>query len=74
MERFFMSRRSAVALIVRVRTSLLAQNDDPPVDNAQRQQERVAALTRLLFDVRAGRVSVFELKDPASMHITISSD
>ncbi len=74
MERFFMSRRSAVALIVRVRTSLLAHNDDQPPADAQRQQARVADLTRLLFDVRAGRVSVFELKDAGSMHITISSD
>ncbi|HEV3427644.1 MAG TPA: hypothetical protein VG320_07165 [Paraburkholderia sp.] len=69
-----MSRRSAIALIVRVRSTLLAHNDDRSAAEAQRQQSRVADLTRLLFDVRAGRISVFELRDPAPMHVTISSD
>jgi hypothetical protein len=74
MERFFMSRRSAIALIVKIRTSLLANKDDRPPAEAQRQQARVADLTRLLFDVRAGRISEFELSDPARMHVTVSSD
>lgn len=74
MERFFMCRRSAIALIVRARSTLLADNDDQPAAEIQRQQSRVADLTRLLFDVRAGRVSAFELQYPAPMHVTISSD
>ncbi len=69
-----MSRRSAIALIVRARSALLADTDDRSAVEIQRQQSRAADLTRLLFDVRAGRISVFELKEPASMHVTISSD
>ncbi|WP_241023712.1 MULTISPECIES: hypothetical protein [unclassified Paraburkholderia] len=69
-----MSRRSAVALIVKIRTSLLANKDDRPPAEVQRQQARAADLTRLLFDVRAGRIGEFELRDPTRMHVTISSD
>jgi hypothetical protein len=74
MERFFMSRRSAIALIVNARTALLANTDERPPDDAQHSQARVADLTRLLFDVRAGRVDEFELKEPTPMHVTVSSD
>ncbi|WP_322046946.1 hypothetical protein [Paraburkholderia sp. J67] len=69
-----MSRRSAVALIVNARTTLLANHDDRPPADTERQPSRVADLTRLLFDVRAGRVSEFEMRHPAPMYVIVSSD
>ena len=74
MERFFMSRRSAIALIVRARTTLLAGTDERLPADAQHHEALVADLTRLLFDVRAGRIDEFELKAPTPMHVTVAAD
>lgn len=74
MERFFMSRRSAIALIVNARTTLLANADERLPTGAQHHEAREADLTRLLFDVRAGRVDEFELKEPTPMHVIVASD
>jgi hypothetical protein len=74
MERFFMSRRSAIALIVNARTTLLANTDERLSADARHSQARLADLTRLLFDVRAGRIDEFELKEPTPIHVTVSSD
>jgi len=68
MERFFMSRRSAIALIMNARATLLAHAD------ARRHEALVADLTRLLFDVRAHRVDEFELTEPTPMHVTVAAD
>ncbi|PXX14884.1 hypothetical protein C7399_11194 [Paraburkholderia tropica] len=73
MQRFFMSRRSAIALIVQARTAALAHHEDRLPAEVERQQALAGDLTRLLFDVRAGRVSEFELK-ASSMHVTVASD
>ncbi len=73
MQRFFMSRRSAIALIVQARTTALASPEDRSPAETERQQALAGDLTRLLFDVRAGRVNVFELK-PSNMHITVAAD
>jgi|GEM_PF-2039553 len=74
MERFFMSRRSAIALIVNARTTLLAKADERLPADIQHHDARVADLTRLLFDVRAGRVDEFKLKEPTPMHVIVASD
>jgi hypothetical protein len=66
MERFFMSRRSAIALIIRARKTLAA--------NAPHQEALAADLMRLLFDVRARRVDAFELQEPTPMHVTVAVD
>ncbi|MFD1555397.1 hypothetical protein ACFSHT_07095 [Paraburkholderia silviterrae] len=69
-----MSRRSAIALIVKARTTLLANTNEQLSANAQHHEARVADLTRLLFDVRAGRVDTFVLKEPTPMHVTVAAD
>ncbi|HKT97393.1 MAG TPA: hypothetical protein VJS30_12765 [Paraburkholderia sp.] len=69
-----MSRRRAIALIVNARTTLLASFDERPPTDAQHHEARVADLTRLLFDVRAGRVNEFELNEPTPMHVIVASD
>ncbi|WP_343670630.1 hypothetical protein [Paraburkholderia heleia] len=69
-----MSRPSAISLIVRSRNALLADADERPFTEAERLRTAAADLTRLLFDVRAGRVNAFELNEPARMRVVISSD
>ncbi|WP_157025125.1 hypothetical protein [Paraburkholderia heleia] len=69
-----MSRPSAISLIVRSRNALLADADERPLTEAERLRTAAADLTRLLFDVRAGRVNAFELNEPARMRVVISSD
>lgn len=74
MEQFFMSRPSAIALIVRSRKSLLADAEERMPDDAERLHAAAADLTRLLLDVRAGRVNAFDLNEPARMRVIISAD
>ncbi|TDR04460.1 hypothetical protein [Paraburkholderia silvatlantica] len=69
-----MSRPSAISLIVRSHKALLSDADDRPSTEAERLRAAAADLTRLLFDVRAGRVNAFELNEPARMRVVISSD
>ena len=74
MEHFFMPRRRAVALIVRVRNELLAKAAERlPVD-AEPLYDTADQLERLLLDVRACRVDEFELNQPTTVHVTISAD
>jgi hypothetical protein len=73
MERFFMSRRSVIALLVGTRKKLLADANERPAAEAQPLYDTVAQLERLLLDVRACRIDAFELAHPAR-HITISAD
>jgi hypothetical protein len=72
MERFFMSRRSAIALLVANRKKLLADANERPAAEAQALYDSAAQLERLLLDVRACRVDTFELTQPARQ-ITISA-
>jgi len=74
MERFFMSRRSAIALIVSARKRLLADAGERPEAEAQPLDDTAAQLERLLLDVRARRIDAFELTHPTRLHITISAD
>lgn len=74
MERFFISRPSALALIVGARQQLLAQAGERPPGEAQPLYEAAAQLERLLLDVRAHRIDEFELMHPAPVHIAISAD
>ena len=69
-----MSRRSAISMIMNARTTLLAKNGEHLPANAQHHETLVANLTRLLFDVRAGRVDEFELNGPTAMHVTVAAD
>ncbi|PVX83957.1 hypothetical protein [Paraburkholderia unamae] len=69
-----MSRTSAIALIVRSRKSLLADAEERMPADAERLNAAAADLTRLLLDVRAGRVNAFELNQPTRMRVFISAD
>ncbi|MEX3962633.1 hypothetical protein AB4Y42_10495 [Paraburkholderia sp. EG286B] len=69
-----MSRPSAIALIVRSRKALLDDPDERPAAAAERLRAAADDLTRLLFDVRAGRVSAFELNEPTRMRVVVSAD
>ncbi|MCP3713951.1 hypothetical protein [Paraburkholderia sp. CNPSo 3281] len=71
-----MSRPSAISLIVRSRQALLADADadERPAAEAERLRAAAADLTRLLLDVRAGRVNVFELSEPTRMRVVVSAD
>jgi hypothetical protein len=74
MEQFFMSRTSAITLIVNARKSLLADAEERMPGGAEHLHAAAEALMRLLLDVRAGRVNVFELKEPARMRVFVSAD
>ncbi len=74
MERFFMSRRSAIALIVGTRKKLLADANERLPADAQPLHDTAQQLERLLLDVRACRIDTFELTRPAPTQVTISAD
>ncbi|MCP3723707.1 hypothetical protein M3I53_11270 [Paraburkholderia sp. CNPSo 3272] len=69
-----MSRPSAIRLIARSRQALLADADERPAAEAERLRGAAGDLTRLLFDVRAGRVNAFELSEPTRMRVVVSAD
>jgi hypothetical protein len=74
MEHFFMPRRRAIALIVRVRNELLAKAAERLPADAEPLHETAAQLERLLLDVRACRIDEFELHQPTTVRVTISAD
>jgi hypothetical protein len=74
MERFFISRPSAIALIVSARKKLLADASERLPAEAQPLFDTAAQLERLLLDVRACRIDAFELTYPAPVYITILVD
>lgn len=74
MEHFFMPRRRAVALIVRVRDELLAKAAERLPADAAPLHDTAAQLERLLLDVRAGRIYEFELHHPTTVHVTVAAD
>lgn len=70
-----MPRARAIALIVEARRQLLSKaSDHATADDARRLREGATELERLLLDVRAGRVSTFELSEPVTVHVTVSAD
>jgi hypothetical protein len=74
MDQFFMSRPSAIALIVRSRNALLTDAEERMPAEAERLRAAAADLTQLLLDVRAGRVNAFDLYEPARMRVVVSAD
>jgi hypothetical protein len=74
MERFFMPRRRAIALIVATRRQLLADADERLPGEAQPLYDAADQLERLLLDVRACRIDEFVLHHPTSIHVTVSAD
>jgi hypothetical protein len=74
MERFFVSRQRAIALILAARQQLLAKADEWMPADAQPLYQDAAQLERLMLDVRAGRVDEFEMHRPTHVLVTISVD
>lgn len=67
-----MSRKSAVGLLVDARQALAANLHEKPPHEAERSQQMLQELERLLLDVRVGRTREFKLVFPSSMHIIVS--
>jgi len=74
MEQFFMPRRRAIALIVRIRKDLPAQAAERSRADASPRHPTDAELERLLLDVRAGRIHEFELYRPTHIRVMICPD
>jgi hypothetical protein len=71
MERYFMSRTSAVALLVDTRQALAAGLGDKSHD-AERYQRMLQDVERLLLNVRVGRTNEFHLEFPNRVHVLVS--
>ncbi|GLU30444.1 hypothetical protein WKR88_01530 [Trinickia caryophylli] len=72
MEQYFMSRTSAVALLVDTRRAAVAESADKAEHEAQDRERLVKDLERLLLDVRVGRTSEFSLDFPSRIHVIVS--
>lgn len=71
MERYFMSRTSAVALLVDTRRALTANAHETPT-GSERHQAMLQEVERLLLNVRVGRTREFALEYPNRMQIFVS--
>lgn len=71
MERFFISRTSAVALLVDTRRALTADLHDTTM-GSERHQAMLHEVERLLLNVRVGRTREFELEYPNRMQVIVS--
>jgi hypothetical protein len=74
MERFFMPRKRALALIVAARRELLAKIAEQFPGAGQPLNDEAAQLERLMLDVRAGRIDEFELHKPTPIHVIVSDN
>jgi hypothetical protein len=72
MERYFMSRTSAVALLVDTRRTVTEGLADKPAHEAGHDEQRLKSIERLLLDVRVGRIREFQLDHPVQMHIIVT--
>jgi hypothetical protein len=72
MERYFMTRTSAVALLVGTRRALRDELQDKPAHETSRTERMIQNLERMLLDVRAGRTSEFDLEYPSRVHVIVS--
>ena len=73
MERYFMSRTSAIALLVDTRQALSAGLHEKPQSDGERHQRMLQEVERLLLNVRVGRTLEFELEFPSRMHVIVSN-
>ncbi|WP_206951438.1 hypothetical protein [Trinickia acidisoli] len=68
-----MSRTSAIALLVDTRQALAADSREKPQHEAERHQQMVQDVDRLLLNVRVGRTLEFELEFPNRVHVIVSN-
>lgn len=72
MERYFVSRTSAVAMLVDARRAVAHEREHQTAHDAPRYERLLGELERLLLDVRVGRVREFELEFPAHVHVIVA--
>jgi hypothetical protein len=72
MEQCFMSRTSAVALLVQKRRAIFDGLKDKAAHEMSREEQTLKTLERLLLDVRIGRIREFDIENPMPLHIIIS--
>ena len=70
MERYFMSRTSAVGLLVDTRQALTT--DLREKHGGERSEQLLHEVERLLLDVRVGRTREFQLEFPSRIHVIVS--
>ncbi len=71
-DRYFMSRTSAVALLVDTRSRLVRELSDKPSHETQRHTDLIKDVERLLLDVRIGRTREFDMIFPSNIHVIVS--
>lgn len=71
-DRYFMSRTSAVALLVDTRSRLVRELNDKPSHETQRHSDLIKDVERLLLDVRIGRTREFDMIFPSNIHVIVS--
>jgi hypothetical protein len=72
MERYFMTRTSAVALLVGSCRALRDELRDKPAHEATRSERMLKNIERMLLDVRAGRAYQFDLEYPSTVRVIVS--
>ena len=70
MERYFMSRTSAIGLLVDTRQALTTDLREKHGD--ERSEQLLHEVERLLLDVRVGRTREFQLEFPGRIHVIVS--
>ena len=70
MERYFMSRTSAIGLLVDTRQALTTDLREKHGD--ERSEQLLHEVERLLLDVRVGRTREFQLEFPSRIHVIVS--
>jgi hypothetical protein len=73
MERFFMSRASAVTFLLESRRAMFAKISDSAFGDVETESRELEEIDRLILDVRAGRVCVFQLKQPRAVEIFVTA-
>jgi hypothetical protein len=72
MSQFFMRRASAVAYLMERRRAWYEMISACPSGNIEFESAQIDLISRLIIDVRAGRVRSFELTlpQPVAIHVT----
>lgn len=72
MERYFVSRTSAVAMLVDARRAIVHARDDKSTHDVPRYEQLLKDVERLLLDVRVGRIREFDLEFPSHAHVIVA--
>jgi hypothetical protein len=72
MERFFMTRASALAYMIKLRGTMADEIAGRTVADANFRLDGLDVLERLILDVRAGRIIEFHLDLPTKISVAIT--